>query len=306
MQAGPSPAREARHRHRLGVRTLTYVTLDQGNGGILLNVTRQGIAVQTVAATRSGQQVQVRFDLLAPRVRVRARGEIIWATASGRCGIRFLDLSTQTAHQLDEWTFAKLLEGASPLSHPEDSVLAAPRVKPWQSKDSAVVRRDDSEDEALDQEADSLEFDESTRASDDNLIISPRAVQAIDLPISSGQAQSPDALDAAVVRAHYDPDSEAAGRLDWLSQPLSGRKLAWTLNGLVVIAAWLLFILVVLFVLRDVPKWPVAMISGAAIVVAALYWGFFQIFAGASLGSKLAQLAQTQPHDDELEENRFR
>jgi PilZ domain len=306
MQAGPSPAREARLRHRHGVRTLSYVTLDQGNGGILLNVTRNGVAVQTVAAVRIGQQVQVRFELFAPRVRVNARGEVMWSTSSGRCGIRFLDLSAKSAHQLDEWTFAKLLEGASPLSHPSESVFAASRAnasQPLTSESSLdrprSLRQDQEED--LGEESDRSHPAAQGDFVNDHLIISPARIKVIDLP-------KPNAASSATMPttlAFDDPASDPAPRLDWLSQPLSGRGLAWTVNGLVVTAAWLLFVLVFLSVLRDIPKWPGLMVTGAAVVVAALYWGFFRMFAGASLGVKLAQLARGQDQA-EPEQNRFR
>jgi PilZ domain len=302
MQAGPSPAREARLRHRHGVRTLTYVTLDQGNGGILLNVTRNGVAVQTVAAVRLGQQLQVRFELFAPRVRVNARGEVMWSTSSGRCGIRFLDLSAKSAHQLDEWTFAKLLEGASPLSHASESVFAVSKATvsqpPTPRSSAAAHARQDQE--GLIAESDGSDGSAQSESSD-NLIISSARVRVIDLPkpnlTSSPAVPNPVAFDG--------PASKPALRLDWLSQPLSGRGLTWIVNGLVVTAAWLLFVLVFLSVLRDVPKWPGYMVTGAAIAVAALYWGFFRMFAGASLGVKLAQLADAQDQP-EPEENRFR
>ncbi len=306
MQAGPSPAREARLRHRHGVRTLTYVTLDQGNGGILLNVTRSGLAVQTVAAVHLGQQVQVRFDLFAPRVRVNARGEVIWSTSSGRCGIRFLDLSAKSAHQLDEWTFAKLLEGASPLSHPSESVLAAALANASQPLTPNGLPAGQSSplqgsEEDLDWKSDRSGAPAQADSSHDNRIISPALVKIIDLP--KPNAASSSAVPTTV--AFDDSTSDAAPRLDWLSQPFSGRALAWTVNGLVVTAAWLLFVLVFLSVLRDVPKWPGFMVTGAAIVVAALYWGFFRMFAGASLGVKLARLADARDQA-EPEQSRFR
>ena len=306
MQAGPSPAREARLRHRHGVRTLSYVTLDQGNGGILLNVTRNGVAVQTVAAVRIGQQVQVRFELFAPRVRVNARGEVMWSTSSGRCGVRFLDLSAKSAHQLDEWTFAKLLEGASPLWQPSESVFAASRANasqlltPESSLDQHRSLRQDQEED-LDEESDGSNPAAQGDFVNDNLIISPARIKVIDLPKpnAAGSTTMPTTL------AFDDPASDPAPCLDWLSQPLSGRGLAWTVNGLVVTAAWLLFVLVFLSVLRDIPKWPGLMVTGAAVVVAALYWGFFRMFAGASLGAKLARLARGQDQA-EPEQNRFR
>jgi hypothetical protein len=307
MQAGPSPAREARLRHRHGVRTLSYVTLDQGNGGILLNVTRNGVAVQTVAAVRIGQQVQVRFDLFAPRVRVNARGEVMWSTSSGRCGIRFLDLSSKSAQQLDEWTFAKLLEGASPLSRPSESVFAASRAnasQPIGVKSSLAahssLRQDQEED--LDEESDRSHRAAQADSIQDNLFISPTRIKVIDLPEPTVASSA--AMPATL--AFDDPASDSpAPRLDWLSQPLSGRGLAWIINGLVVTVAWLLFVLVFLSVLRDIPKWPGLMFTGAACVVAVLYWGFFRMFAGASFGVKLAQLAQAQDPADP-EESRFR
>src|SRR5450631_930394 len=92
MKAGLSPARQARAKHRHELRTLTYVTLDQANGGVVRNMSHEGIGVQAVAAVRPRQQVRVRFELRYPRLRVEARGEVAWSTFSGECGIRFLDL----------------------------------------------------------------------------------------------------------------------------------------------------------------------------------------------------------------------
>lgn len=309
MQAGPSPAREARLRHRHAVRTLSYVTLDRGNGGILLNVTRNGVAVQTVAAVRMGQQVQVRFELLAPRVRVNARGEVIWATSSGRCGIRFLDLSQQTARQLDEWTFAQLLEGASPLSHPGQPMLATragqstPRAAENRVRGNAAVCEDE-EEESFGKGSDVVDPAHSGKANDESLIISPGRVKTIELP-TPHEARTT-AITEAPPTMFDGPNPHPEGQLDWLSQPLSGRSLAWTVNALVVTVAWLLCVLVFLSVLREIPKWPVTMVLGAAIVVSGLYWGFFRMFAGASLGARLAQLAASEHTQDEPQPDRFR
>ena len=112
MEAGLSPARQARAKHRHELRTLTYVTLDQANGGIVRNLSHEGIGVQAVAALRPQQQLRVRFELRTPRVRVEARGEVTWATFSGQCGIRFLDLSPRMTRQINEWIFGNLLEGS--------------------------------------------------------------------------------------------------------------------------------------------------------------------------------------------------
>lgn len=111
MHVVPITAKPSRKQHRHPLRTLTYVTLDDANGGIVRNLNHTGLAVQTVAPLRPGQQVRVRFELRQPRVPVEARGEVSWADSSGQSGIRFLDLPPRKIRQLNEWIFGNLLEG---------------------------------------------------------------------------------------------------------------------------------------------------------------------------------------------------
>jgi hypothetical protein len=247
MNAGISPARPARARHRHELRTLTYVTLDQANGGVIRNLSREGIAVQAVAAVRPRQQMRVRFELRYPRLRVEARGEVMWATFSGQCGIRFLDLSPRTARQIDEWIFGNLLESAPPVE-------------------------------------------------DDGLMMSTAPVKVIELPPR---------LEPLKTR-NLDEDAKMpSAELDWLSQPLSSRSLAWTVNVLAVVAGLLLFALIFLSVTRELPRWPWSMVMGGAAVVGALYWGFFKLFGGSSPGARLARLAG-YTGDEEEADARFR
>ncbi len=90
---------------RQTLRTLAYVNLDQGNGGIIRDLTDSGIAVHAVAALRPGQEVSLRFDLLSPRV----RGDWLLvqmfasAAASGRDSIF-------SAAREDELTFSPILQ----------------------------------------------------------------------------------------------------------------------------------------------------------------------------------------------------
>ncbi len=297
MQTGSSPARETRTGHRHGLRSLIYVTVDQGNGGIVLNISHHGMALQTVGALRLHQQVRLRFDLSYPRVRVDARGEVVWATSSGRCGIRFLDLSASAVRQIDQWIFGKLLEGISQLSPAKDSVLTEPRTtklepSQWRAQGSIFSSIVDSEPEESEicQDGEKEHLDEAA-AEDDHLLISPKPVRVISLP-----RQEP-------IR---EPIPAQDGELEWLSRPLSGRGLAWTVNTLVVVAALLWCAVVFLLVVGQTPKWPEVMIPGGAVVVATLYWGFFRLFGGASLGARLARLLENQRDQETAGENRFR
>jgi hypothetical protein len=98
--------------------------------------------------------------------------------------------------------------------------------------------------------------------------------------------------------------------LDWLSRPLSGRQMAWTLNSLIVFAALLLFSLVFLAVTQHLPRWPLDLEAGfsAAIFVSAFYWVFSRLLGGSSLGARLARLAESDvPGDNETRDcARFR
>lgn len=256
MQAGLSPARQARAKHRHELRTLTYVTLDQANGGIVRNLNHEGIAVQAVAAVRPQQLVRVRFELRHPRLRVEARGEVTWATASGQCGIRYLDVSPRMTRQINEWIFGNLLEGAS--LHSDLAGFAG----------SALPFPGRTEEE-------------------DGLMVSAAPLRVIELPR------------ADPVDDDHDGDEQAEAELDWLSQPLSGRALVWTINTLVVVAALLLFSLVFLSVTREPPRRPLAVMAVGAIFVGALYWGFFHAFGGSSPGARLARLIGLDSEDDE-------
>src|ERR1017187_10977199 len=98
MQSVFFPARQARTHYRHELRTLTYVTLDEANGGIIRNMNHEGVAVQAVAALHQQQRVRLRFELRFPRLHVETYGQVSWASPSGQCGIRFVDLPARATH----------------------------------------------------------------------------------------------------------------------------------------------------------------------------------------------------------------
>ena len=276
MDAGTSSERQARVHHRHDLRTLTYVILDQANGGVVRNLTREGIGVQLVTAVRPRQQLQVRFELRYPKLRVETRGEVMWSTFSGQCGIRFLDLPARMRVQIDEWILGNLLERI--YLHSETESMFAVETLRHELVESAGSDGNDS-------------------ASQDGLMVSSTPLKVIELParpLATELPRTDDAVPAPVL-----------GELDWLSQPLSPRSLAWTINGMVVLAGVLLFALIFLLVIRESPRWPWAMAVGDAVLVAALYWAFFQYFGGASAGERLARLMAPDQHE-QPEGTRFR
>lgn len=275
MDAGTSTARQTRTQYRHELRTLTYVTLDQANGGIVRNLTHGGVGVQAVGALRPQQQLRLRFELRSPRLLVETRGEVMWSTSYGQCGIRFLDLPPRTSRQIQEWIFGNLLEGIS--LHADRAIFAKPALRLPRTNVTSGIGSPCAEHE------------------DDGLIVSSSPLRVIELPHFQEPALRNFAHDVA------DDDSVP---LDWLTEPLSASGLTWIINALVVLASLLLFALVFLSVTHEAPPWPVFM--AGLFFVPAMYWGFFQMFGGSSLGSRLARLAGDAGDDDEAAGARFR
>lgn len=256
MDAGTSLARQTRTKHRHELRALTYVTLDQANGGIVRNLTREGLAVQAVAAVHPMQEVRVRFELRYPKLRVEARGQVMWATVSGQCGIRFIDLPPTLSRDIQQWIFGDLLEAAA--LHSNRAMFALPGVR------------------------------EAAPIEEDGLLTSATPVKVIGLP------RLPDQVENSGLQDIVGEETPAA--LDWLLQPLSASGLVWAVNALAMAAGLLLFAVIFLSVTHETPSWSV--LTTLALLVPVLYWGFFRIFGGCSLGTRLARLTDC---DDEQE-----
>jgi hypothetical protein len=266
MQVVTFTAKRARTQPRHHLRTLAYVTLDEANGGIVRNVNRQGIAVQTVVPLRPGQQVRVSFELRQPRLPVEARGEVSWADSSGQAGIRFLDLPAKKMRQVDEWIFGNLLECAPQHAQRTGSLF---EMLPGGAEAS---------------EMNGLLLSPTPRKV---IPLEPQAANVSSANFSSSSFSSSSKADQASIAHAFD--------LDWLSRPLSGRALALAIDTLVVFAAMLLFFLVFFSVSSELPEWPMNVALGLAttIFVAAFYWGFFHALAGTTLGASLARLTES-------------
>ncbi len=125
MQAVSFPARQARTHYRHELRTLTYVTVDNANGGIIRNLNHLGVAVHAVPALRPQQRVHLRFELKFPRLRVETAVEVSWTRPSGQCGIRFVNLPAGTRHQINALIFSNLLDAIARNSGHPGSIFGA-------------------------------------------------------------------------------------------------------------------------------------------------------------------------------------
>jgi hypothetical protein len=257
MQANPFAGLQPRSQCRYELRSLAYVTLDGSNRGVIRNLSHQGAMVQALTPLHSGQQVKLSFDLRQPRIRVEAEGQVSWANTSGACGIRFIGLSEESRRRVDEWIFSNLLESLARegVNRP---IFGAP-VIPISPEENG------------------------------NLIISGAARPAIRMP-SSAASVKPFSIGSEETNSELREPTQP--EVAWLSQPLSPRTLAWLVNSLVFTAGLLLFALIFLAIVHEVPRWPFTL--GASLAAAALvaggYWALFAAFGGSSFGTRVAGL----------------
>jgi PilZ domain len=232
-----SPARRY-YRHR--IQNLAYVNLDQGNGGIIRDLNEHGLAIQAVAPLRSNQQVYLRFELLAPRVRIEASGRVAWADSSGQAGVEFATLPKRSRTLLKEWVFTQLLTTAHHVA--------------W----------------------DSIFSERKERADPGELAFSASARVPIELEHD--------------LSALEHPAEPAAVHMFGCPVALSRRGLAHLVDGLILMSATLLFIVVSLAVSRIFPGWNIALplILAVAVVFAGIYWYVFNSWIGCTPGTQMA------------------
>ena len=262
MQSASLPVRQPRNRYRHELRTLTYVTLDGANGGIIRNLNRAGVAVQAVSPLRKEQRVRMRFELRHPRVRLDVYGSVIWANSSGQCGIRFVDLPERTGHQVNEWIFSHLLE-------------AAARVADDEQLTYREVRRSAVRDRTASAETNALTFSCSARPA---------------IRLDYGRAGAPAEAEPYLGNEDADREVQKRAELNWFLRPVSGRTMTRLVDGLVMFAALLLFIFIFLLIAHELPPWPLAVTGGviAATSIVACYRALFVLMGGPTLGARLA------------------
>lgn len=118
-----------RRPYRQKIRTLSQVTLDARNGAILRDLNEFGIALQTVTPLAPNQQVHLRFELPASRIRVETAGRVVWTDSWGQAGLQFLNLPQRSERALKEWILTQILSSAYLFSPCESATVEGNRAE---------------------------------------------------------------------------------------------------------------------------------------------------------------------------------
>lgn len=88
-------------RHK--VRGPIFASFDGVTGGMILDLSEQGLSMQTAVPLEADRFVQLRLDLPDSDTHLETTGYIAWADALGRAGVRFSDLPVEARQRLNDW-----------------------------------------------------------------------------------------------------------------------------------------------------------------------------------------------------------
>jgi len=148
VPATQSGAERRRSRRRSVVdEQIVTVTLDGDNGGLVLDLAENGLAVQAVAALQQGKATELFFLLPETGVPIRAHGEVRWAEPSGRAGIRLLAFSEGSSAHI----VAALQAPPAPVSaaHPQTPAASPSPVLDVDALEREIAARSLDGDRAL-------------------------------------------------------------------------------------------------------------------------------------------------------------
>ena len=99
---------ERRHGSRTTIERLAYIHIEPDNGGIVLNVSPEGLCFHSIAPVeRNGE---MRFSILDHNRRIDAKGTLVWTDELNKvAGVRFTTLTSEVREQVETW-----------ITHPED------------------------------------------------------------------------------------------------------------------------------------------------------------------------------------------
>src|SRR5579863_9268741 len=103
-RANSASASERRRHMRRQVSTLAYLDIGGDNGGIVLNLSEEGMAFRAVGPLDGQTGVTLRIQLPDSRTRINTAAEVVWLSESNRkVGVRFVDFPSEGRTQIQEW-----------------------------------------------------------------------------------------------------------------------------------------------------------------------------------------------------------
>lgn len=94
---------DRRHALRQKVNTPAFASFDGVTGGMILDLSEEGMAMKTLAPLVAHSVVPMHLSLGEPAAYLETTGYVAWADALGRAGVRFSDLPDEARSRLRDW-----------------------------------------------------------------------------------------------------------------------------------------------------------------------------------------------------------
>ncbi len=102
------PERRSCVRHK--VNGPVFASFDGVTGGMILDLSEQGLSMQTIVpldtSSQADRRLHLRLDLRDSEAQLETTGYIAWADALGRAGVRFTDLPEDARQRINHWLTA--------------------------------------------------------------------------------------------------------------------------------------------------------------------------------------------------------
>ena len=96
-------APDRRHSLRQRVNTPAFDSFDGVTGGMILDLSEEGMSMQTLATLEAHSILPLHLSLGEPTAYLETTGYVAWADALGRAGVRFSELPDPARERLREW-----------------------------------------------------------------------------------------------------------------------------------------------------------------------------------------------------------
>jgi hypothetical protein len=130
---------ERRRSPRISLAALAYITFESNCGGIVLNLSDEGLCFHTIAPVERNDTI--RFWFSTDGRQIEANGQLVWTDETRKTGgLRFNALSTEARQQIRNW----IVQSSEPLAAPRQVAPPPPshRVRPDANQvEKSVVRR---------------------------------------------------------------------------------------------------------------------------------------------------------------------
>ena len=112
---------------------LSLVDLGSENGGLMLDLSESGLAMQAIFPVAKQPEIPVVFELPLSGARIRAKAEVAWTTPGKQAGLRFTDIPDTARDQIRRWlsteahftaAFAKTISDSTEVYSDIPNVLA--------------------------------------------------------------------------------------------------------------------------------------------------------------------------------------